>query len=168
MTRPLTEKEKRIRKQQKAASETARTVTTTKPEEPENLCDNCVYAFGYCEGDPTFASDLEEGLTGAAADKVLICKGFLGVDATPTTEESPVDPDLVAHEPDEEVSVEPSGPVRGDPNRFTTDTDYGKCLSCGEPLKRTAHSRYIDALRCVNKRCRNYRVVVLPISTGVR
>ena len=99
MTKALTKAEKRdkkeARKQQKAASKTMKTVTQPKPmdqgiqeAEPVNLCDDCAYEFGECEGKPKFASDFEEGLTGPAADRVVKCEGFLNVAKMPTAQEA--------------------------------------------------------------------------------
>jgi len=106
MTEPLNKAEKRKRKekrkQQKAVSKTMKTVIQPKQEEtplgppeaapatppPVNLCDNCAYEFGECEGKPKFASELDETLTGPAADRVVKCEGFLNVAEMPTAQEA--------------------------------------------------------------------------------
>jgi len=81
--------------QQKAKSATAKTVSQPKPEEPpgaaknstSNLCDDCAFDFGSCEGKPKFASEFQEGLTGAEADRVVQCVTFKNVAAMPTADE---------------------------------------------------------------------------------
>lgn len=100
MTKALAKAEKRhkkeVRKQQKAASKTAKTVSQPKPEEktagqeaePVNLCDDCAYEYGECEGKPKFASDQDKTLTGPAADRVVECEGFLNVAEMPTAQEA--------------------------------------------------------------------------------
>ena len=83
-------------KQQKPASKTVKTVKVPKPEEktadqeaqPVNLCDDCAYEFGECEGKPKFASAQDETLTGAAADRVIECAAFRNVAEMPTAQEA--------------------------------------------------------------------------------
>jgi len=201
MTKKLSDQAKKekkeIRKQQKAASKTVKTVTQPKhedpPAEPVNLCDDCAYEYGECEGKPKFASDQDETLTGPEADRVIECPAFVNVAAMPTAQEAAAPgpaaaevkdqgegPDA-AHdggdkgtaeaeeEPEPEVKVIrtdlPKGP---DPKRFQAEEDFGACQSCERPLKRTAFNRYQDAVRCTNVRCRAYRAVVKTISSGVR
>ena len=41
-----------------------------------NLCDECAYEFGACEGIPKFASEADPTLKGTEADRVVECKGF--------------------------------------------------------------------------------------------
>lgn len=100
MTKKLSTQERAnrraARKQQKAASKTMKAVTQPKPEEkatdqeaqPVNLCDDCAYEFGECEGKPKFAKDQDETLTGPAADRVVKCEGFLNVAKMPTAQEA--------------------------------------------------------------------------------
>ena len=96
MTKPLTKAEKKqkkeVRKQQKAASKTVKTITQPKPAAPEaqpvNLCDDCAYEYGECEGKPKFASDQDETLTGAEADRVVACEAFLNVAEMPTADQA--------------------------------------------------------------------------------
>lgn len=96
MTKALSDKEKKERKQkrkqQKAASKTVVKVTQPKhedpPAEPVNLCDDCAYEFGECEGKPKFADRLEEGLTGAEADRVVECPAFRNVAEMPTADQA--------------------------------------------------------------------------------
>ncbi len=99
MTKKLTNQEKKekkaARKQQKAASTTVVTVTQPKHEgsaEPPadlvNLCDTCAYECGECDGKPKFSIDVDLELTGAAADRVVECKGFLNVEQMPTVQET--------------------------------------------------------------------------------
>lgn len=99
MTKKLTDQEKKDnakkRKQQKAPSTTVKTVTVPKhegpaepPADPVNLCDDCAYEFGDCEGKPKFASDQDETLTGAEADRVIECPAFVDVSKMPTAQET--------------------------------------------------------------------------------
>jgi len=99
MTKALTKAEKRdkkeARKQQKAASKTMKTVTQPKPAdqgtqeaEPVNLCDDCAYEFGECEGKPKFASDQDKTLTGPEADRVIECPAFVNVAKLPTADQA--------------------------------------------------------------------------------
>lgn len=154
-----------------------------------HLCDSCAYEFGECEGKPQFAS--EEG----ADDRVVQCEGYVSVEVMPTADEiqkkgGPPQEPPVRKKPESsdksgkkpEISGKqrkkedpkkprfiPAGPQdRGDPKRFQEDEDYGACASCNMSLKRTAHSRYQDAVRCTNPRCRSYRAVVKLLSTGVK
>lgn len=90
-------------------------------------------------------------------------------------EGGPTDGLLVNQEPpveDQEEAEPPYVPAkpddRADPKRFLKEEDFGKCPTCDVPLKRTAHSRYQDAVRCTNPRCRAYRAVVKLLSTGVK
>jgi hypothetical protein len=229
--------------QQKAKSPTVKTVSQPKPEEPpgakdstSNLCDDCAFDFGACEGKPKFASEFQEGLTGAEADRVVQCVTFKNVGDMPTAEElakkgKPVTPfdlalaklddfgktilksrpeimDIAESEdnlrfgPGTEPTIEQRADVlvvivqgivkeeggrtdglakdtaptvaaapaigRPDPKRFEKEEDFGNCQSCDKPLKRTALNRYIDAIRCVNGRCRAFRVVVKNIPTGAK
>lgn len=230
--------------EKEAAAKAALKVADQKPEvkPPElppsgNLCDDCAYIYGECEGKPEFAS--EEG----ADDRVVKCPGFVNAAAMPTAEElrkkeeadqggQPPEPsqeepkaldlaadmldefgqavlhsraDEVREEltrrygdeqpsaedaaktavmivqeiiekeggPSEGVKEEPKSkmpkPDRPDLKRFVNDdTDYGKCPSCKRELKRTAYSLYVDAIRCTNPRCRNYREIVGTVSTGIK
>jgi len=83
-------------KQQKPKSKTVKTVKVPKPEEkpadqdaqPVNLCDDCAYEFGECEGKPKFASDQDETLTGPEADRVIECPAFVNVSKMPTVQEA--------------------------------------------------------------------------------
>ena len=83
-------------KQQKPASKTVKTVKVPKHEEkttdqeaqPVNLCDECAYEFGECDGKPKFASDQDETLTGPEADRVIECPAFVNVAAMPTAQEA--------------------------------------------------------------------------------
>jgi len=196
MTKPLSDQEKKKRKQQKAASKTVKTVTQPKhedpPAEPVNLCDDCAYEFGECEGKPKFASDQDETLTGPEADRVIECPAFVNVAKMPTVQEAAAPGPAAAEEktqeegPDAahdgggegpaEAEEEPTptvvtpfpGDARPDPKRFQTEEDFGACQSCERPLKRTALNRYQDAIRCTNARCRAYRAIVKTISTGVK
>jgi len=241
MTRKLKPEEKKRRKeerhkskQQKPASKTVKTITQPKPADqetqPVNLCDDCAYEFGECEGKPKFASDQDETLTGPEADRVIECPAFLNVAKMPTadqvrkeaaapgpaaadekfpglvivcsggcgkttegmtyetmsgelkeTEEGQV-PEWTCQECLDKATIEPRslteerGPTVDqvirtdlpDPKRFQADEDFGTCQSCERPLKRTALNRYQDAVRCVNPRCRAYRIVAKTISTGVK
>jgi len=99
MTRKLKPEEKKRRKedrrkskQQKPASKTVKTITQPKPADQEaqsvNLCDDCAYEFGECEGKPKFASDQDETLTGADADRVIECPAFLNVAEMPTVDQA--------------------------------------------------------------------------------
>jgi len=99
MTKPLSDQEKKDnakkRKQQKAPSTTSTHVTQPKHEgpaepsaDPANLCDSCAYEFGECEGKPKLASDTDDTLTGAAADRVVACEGFLNVEQMPTADQA--------------------------------------------------------------------------------
>ena len=96
MTKKLTNQEKKekkaIRKQQKPPSTTVQTVKQPKHEEPPadnvNLCDDCAYEFGECDGKPKFAIAQDPTLTGAPADRVVKCEGFLNVQKMPTADQA--------------------------------------------------------------------------------
>lgn len=201
MTKPLTkaEKDKRKkerrekRKQQKPASPTVRTVVQPKPEKPVNLCDDCVYEYGSCEGTPKFASETD--------DRVVECQGFRPVDDVPPDQGQAAAPGPAAAPDQEPPADEPppadqgdQGPQGDEPelihaqekegateegkaedikrapiDRFAKDTtDYGPCPSCGAPLKRTAYSRYVDAIRCTKGGCPNYRNIVKTVPSGAK
>lgn len=215
---------KQTRKQQKQPSETVQRVKVPKTEEeppadpgpkpePENLCDECLYEFGECDGHPKFA--------GEGDDHVVECPEYVNVETLPTVSEMegaaqspaapsdqsqgvksemrvcdfehireypgcyeecdkdecdgiPVDQVSQEEEPEEPAQLEPKRPIpnlpeRPDIHRFENDeTDYGKCASCGDVLKRTAYNRFNDAVRCTNPRCRQYRNIVRTVKTGVR
>jgi len=53
-----------------------------------NLCDDCAYEFGECEGKPKFAKDQDETLTGPDADRVIECPAFVNVAAMPTADQA--------------------------------------------------------------------------------
>ena len=188
MTDKLSDEEKKARKaarkQQKAKSTTAVTVNQPKPEDtnppatpPVNLCDDCAYEYGECQGIPKFSE--EEG----ADDRVIECSAFVNVSSMPTAdpekkgpvvEEPPAQP---PQEPEGETEEEPAeGQAEIDPDlearrkktqRFFQEQDFGTCQSCDQPLKRTALNRDVDAVRCVNGRCRQYRFIIRNISAGV-
>ena len=100
MTKKLTHEEKKkrkdVRKQQKAKSTTVKTITQPKPTEPPasdqappppvNLCDDCAYEFGECEGVPKFAQ--EEG----SDDRVVECAAFVNVAKMPTADQGKKEP----------------------------------------------------------------------------
>ena len=100
MTKPLPDKEKKkrkeARKQQKPKSKTVKKVQVPKPADleaqPVNLCDDCAYEFGECEGKPKFASDQDETLTGADADRVIECPAFVNVAKMPTADQAKKEP----------------------------------------------------------------------------
>jgi len=70
---------------------------------------------------------------------------------------------------DELPYVPAPGPKLPDPKRFAQDeTDYGACPSCNRPLKRTAYNRYVDAVRCTNSHCPQYRAIIKTLSSGVK
>ena len=110
MTKPLSKEEKKKRKQQKAASKTVKTIIqpkhTDQEAEPVNLCDDCAYEFGECEGKPKFASDQDETLTGPEADRVIECPAFVNVAAMPTAQEAAA-PGPAAAGPEEQKEPEP-------------------------------------------------------------
>lgn len=91
MTKALTKAEKKQRKeerkkgnQQKPPSPTVKTIQQPKrPNLEKNLCDDCTYEVGQCDGTPKFASDFDPNLKGAAADRVVECVGFLHIDKLP-------------------------------------------------------------------------------------
>ena len=95
MTKRLSSEEKKkrkgVRKQQKAKSPTVKTVSQPKPEDPKpaetpspvNLCDDCAYEFGECEGVPKFGE-------GEGADNVVACPAFVNVASMPTADISTV------------------------------------------------------------------------------
>ena len=104
MTKPLSEKAKKekkdARKQQKAPSTTSTHVTQPKhtetPGAPVNLCDACAYEYGECEGKPKLAGDTDDTLTGSAADRVTACEGFLNVESMPTADQAKKDAEAAA------------------------------------------------------------------------
>lgn len=108
MTKALTKAEKKerkeIRKQQKAKSKTVKTFAIPKhedpPAEPVNLCDDCAYECGECEGKPKFAIDADPTLTGAPADAVVECEGFLNVAKMPTADQANKGPFIEEDFPD--------------------------------------------------------------------
>ena len=84
--------ERRKSRQQKAKSTTVRTIEQPNPADQEaqqvNLCDDCAYEFGECDGKPKFASDQDETLTGTGADRVTECPAFLNVADMPSAQEA--------------------------------------------------------------------------------
>jgi len=134
MTKPLSKQEKKKRKQQKAASKTMKTVTQPKPEEkaadqeaePVNLCDDCAYEFGECEGKPKFASDQDKTLTGPAADRVVKCEAFLNVTKMPTAQEA------AAKDTFPEVVIVCSGGCGKTTEGMTLETRSGEFKQVGE------------------------------------
>jgi len=110
MTKPLSKEEKKqrkaARKQQKAPSTTSTHVTQPKHEEGSaeppadlNLCDSCAYEFGECDGKPKFASDTDDTLTGAAADRVVACEAYVNVESMPTADQAKKDAKAAAPGP---------------------------------------------------------------------
>lgn len=222
MTKALTKAEKQRRKderkkkgkQQKPVSPTVKTIQQpARPNLGVNLCDECGYEFGQCEGTPKFASDFDPNLKGAAADRVVECGGFLHIDQLPEDQGRTGKPDegpgANADELTEEEKEKQDGGFYDNPggepgvpqdvqeeegegeltpeveerltvikaeaiqraplNRFAEDmTDYGACPSCGASLKRTAYSRYVDAIRCVNGRCSAYRNIIKTVPSGAK
>lgn len=194
MTKALTKAEKKEKRdgrksnQQKAASPTVKTVNQPKPEDQKppaeaalvNLCDDCAYEFGACDGIPKFAAEGD--------DRVVECQGFRNVQNMPTAAEleknqaaapgpaaaeepAQDEPELVAAEPIEGATEEEKAADaaimaadleerRKKVQRFQREEDLGNCSSCQRPLKRTAYNRDRDAVRCTNPRCRQYRAVV--------
>jgi len=162
MTKKLSDQAKKekkdARKQQKAPSTTSTHVTQPKHEGPAptdagpvNLCDSCAYEVGQCEGKPKFAIDQDPELTGAAADAVVACEGFLNVADMPTADQAKKDAKAgaaaeqpaqepgpaAAHDggdkgqseaeeeepgkPEEPRFIPSPGPVTPDPKRFKND-----------------------------------------------
>lgn len=188
--------------QQKAPSPTVKTIVQPKPPEekpkppaPEdlegavNLCEDCAFEYGECDGVPKFASEVDDTLTGAAADRVIGCPGFVHVDNMPTADElegapgpkADADQNQGKNEDESEFEPEPATagmptakpvvadlPRQPDPQRFQEEQEFGTCATCTRPLKRTAFNRYRDAVRCTNPRCRQYRAIVKTIPTGVK
>jgi len=106
MTKALSKAEKKERKlerckakQQKAASKTVLYIQPTPTDtQPVNLCDDCAYEFGECEGKPKFASHQDETLTGPEADRVIECPAFLNVAKMPTVQEAAAQRPAAAYE----------------------------------------------------------------------
>ena len=188
--------EKKKSNQAKPKSATVKTVNQPKPEEPKppaaaatntavNLCDDCAYEFGECEGIPKFASEADPTLKGTEADRVVECKGFRNVQDMPTADKGAADAEEpAAEEPDkpelvhaqeepgatEEAKAADVAVMEADLDerrrkiqRFQREEDFGKCPACDRPLKRTAFNRDRDAVRCTNPRCRQYRAVVRQV-----
>lgn len=152
MTKPLTTGEKKERKekrkQQKAASKTARTVIQPKPEEtppdpPEaapatpalvNLCDDCAYEFGECEGTPKFAQDddpISEG-----TDRVVECPAFVNVAEMPTADQAtkePTAPEPAAAEEDPGPIIVCSGGCGKTTEGMTRETMSGEFTEAVDP-----------------------------------
>lgn len=186
MTKPLSKEEKkhrrderRKRKQQKPKSPTVKTINIPKPNPPAvNLCDKCIYEFGECDGTPKFTSEND--------DTVIECDTYHPVEdnleklqekaeeeddrqreAEEATTEAEVEDTAFGSE--EPTFIPAQAPARGSLERFAKDeTDYGACQSCSRPLKRTAYSRYVDAVRCTNPRCRSYREIVKTVPSGAK
>ncbi len=71
--------------------------------------------------------------------------------------------------PEPQVVIETEPIQRAPIDRFAKDTtDYGPCPTCTRPLKRTTYSRYVDAIRCTNPRCRAYRAIVKTVPSGAK
>lgn len=183
-------KSKNKSKQRKPTSATVKTVNQPKPEEkveppaPENKCDTCAYEFGACDGVPKFAAEGD--------DRVVECSSWVDVSSLPTAAEVKASPAAAAPGPQEpelvHADVKPGATEEGkkedlaamrkdlaarpavlpDPKRFQKEEDFGKCNTCDQPLKRTALNRVVDAVRCVNGRCRAYRIIVRTIPTGAK
>jgi hypothetical protein len=183
--------------QQKPPSTTKKTVTQPKPEEPAkptatntaaNLCDECAYEYGACDGIPKFASEADPTLKGTEADRVISCQGFRNVQDMPTEDQKkeppappsaeepaaeppPAEPVHVVEKPGataaekkaDEKTMKADLEKRKKLQRFQREEDLGKCPACDRPLKRTAFNRNRDAVRCTNPRCRQYRAVVRNI-----
>jgi hypothetical protein len=158
----------------------------TPPSTPQiiNLCDECAFEFGACQGAPVFASDKDASLKGAAVDAVIECAVFIAAQSLPAFDElaKPSTPPVETNTPQEinteaesihdiskyiktgdGMQTEETGimEVVHDPfERFKREEDFGKCPSCGELLKRTAMNSSRDAVRCSNHGCRQYREVI--------
>jgi hypothetical protein len=226
--------------QQKPKSPTVKTINRPKNPSPDNpdltvdLCADCAYEVGHCEGKPKFSIDFDPSLTGEAADRVVQCEGFLHIDQIPpeagSAGQPPAEPsqepktedqeeahrpktgprscdvehlrdypdcleecgkdkcdgvpiwspeemkggdgdeDATDEEREEDIQVMKADAVQRAPlDRFEKDkTDYGQCATCNQDLKRTAYSRYVDAIRCTNPRCRNYRLIVRTVASGAK
>lgn len=90
-----------------------------------------------------------------------------GVPADQVPPEEPPDQDQEEGPPAK--TPVPNVPDRPALDRFETDTtDYGNCNGCETKLKRTAYNRYVDAIRCTNPRCLQYRAIVKTVPTGAR
>lgn len=223
--------------QQKPPSPTVKTVVQPKPAAPGgqavakntavNLCDDCAYEFGACDGKPKFASDNDPALKGTEADRVLECGTFVNVQAMPTADQGtppaplakkgealvigvPVSdagrrtcdvehlrdypecfeecekdecdgvpevqkkPELVSVVPipgataegkkaDAAVMAADLEARRKHLQRFHREEEFGNCAGCDKPLKRTAFNRDLDAVRCLNPRCRQFRAIVKTV-----
>ena len=141
MTKPLTNAQKRERKakrKQRKASKAATVVSQLKPEEktpgppevapatpsPANLCDDCAYEFGECEGKPKFASDQDKTLTGADADRVIECPAFVNVAEMPTADQA--EKEAAAEETIPEIVIVCSGDCGKTTEGMTLETKSGE------------------------------------------
>lgn len=164
-------------KQQKPKSKTVKTFKQPKPEEPPiqetkpeeppiqdtkpedlvNLCDTCIYEFGQCE-----VTDIEFSKE-AAQDNVVRCGTYTKGEPGPggkgvnivgaRSSSSPPVPD----EPTEELPL-----LTGYKDEFEP------CPSCTFLLKRTAFNKARDTVRCLNRSCRMYRIIVRMINRKPR
>ncbi len=109
--------------------------------EEKNLCDNCLYVFGACEG------EIEQG-EGA---NVIRCNTYTsdGSDGGPT--DSPEGPN-VSPNPQNDSEKPPI-----EPPIVKEIVDHGKCASCDSPLKETKINRRGRGILCTNPRCALYR-----------
>lgn len=86
MTKRLSPEEKKRRKKERREAKKKEKTQAAIPQAPKltgNLCDDCAYEFGECEGVPKFAQ--EEG----ANDRVVECPAFVNVASMPTADKKP-------------------------------------------------------------------------------
>jgi hypothetical protein len=128
----------------------------------ENKCDTCLYEFGSCDGVPEFAGD--------ESDRVVSCTGWKFITGTKPTvtvvPEEQIPPENITENIPKQLEANKKAPVKPVENpllRFKRKEDFGKCLSCQSPLKRTAYNRDRDAIRCTNPRCPQYRNIVRSV-----
>lgn len=183
---PKTKQQKKQKHvQQKPPSKTDKTIEQLKSDIEVSICESCIYEFGACQGVPVFASgsnivvkcpvyqgacsDLSINLN-ISPDAIEYKTEGKDNDSAPDDTGEDEDSNPPGYDADHTAAIKEKArnPDLPDPHRFDQEEDFGKCQSCEQPLKRTAYSRYVDAVRCTNQRCRNYRVITKTVPTGVK
>jgi hypothetical protein len=128
--------------------------TQKKPTVIVDLCQTCAYTPGECD-----AEMKAYGKQGPDFGKVVECNTYLNVGAEKTAPPEPPKEEqagiLVTGSTD--IEIKDNVLIEEKPEVF------GICQVCEHPLYRTAYNRAQDAVRCLNKSCKLYRMVIQRI-----